>query len=380
LYRIFLCAIIFGLGLSHGQTNPVEAERNEAIFQTKLAIREEMVKHGGDWNKWYDSLAPFRKELADKASAAKPGEGIFQPDGKPPFYFAIYMAHYLVSPQPAEEFARTRPSVPVIIAFNKFLKAHNIDLIFVPAPKVIEVYPERIEKNVPADRLVAPQMRKLILDLLEADVEVLDVLPSFLEEAQKPGEPLYLQADSHWADRGQRIAARLIANSLKRYGFVKDALAQKPVYDAKQIALQFKGNMFADLKPAQQAELADAINIHATLVSTADGKPFAETENAPIVVIGDSYTHYYEVAVKQGTGLTALLAKEVNLPNWNITTGGATTQPLKEFLRDPDLLKSTKVVVWMITNDQFAVPAPDQWQMLPFPPAPNVADGAHPKQ
>ena len=42
-------------------------------------------------------------------------------------------------------------------------------------------------------------------------------------------------------------------------------------------------------------------------------------------------------------------------------------KPLKEFIRDPTLLSTHTVVVWIITDDLLTNPDPNLWPTLPFP-------------
>ena len=365
---MLLCA--FGL-----QAQPsVSLQRQKSIDETKLSLQDELKAHAGSWNEWFDMLAPCRKELSDAAAAAEKEQhrasgdySILESTGKPALYVPTHTLHYLITATPADTWAATRPSVPVVLAFNAWLKRNGVDLILVPAPKVVEVYPDRFLKSAPADRIIAPQTRKLIFDLLQADVEVIDLLPIFLAEAHKPGELIHLPTDTHWSNRAQQIAAGEIAKRLARYTLVRQAAAKPARYRTQDITVPFKGNQFDHLDP-QQAELAANSTIPVTVVSNkSTGKPFADTEQSPVVVIGDSYTHYYGNSVTPGSGIDALLAKRINLPIWNISSGAATTQPLKEFIRDPTLLSTHTVVVWIITDDLLTNPDPNLWQTLPFP-------------
>ena len=106
-----------------------------------------------------------------------------------------------------------------------WLRQQGIDVIFVPVPKMTEVYPEYFTDHCPTDRIIARHIRQALLELLEADVEVVDLLHALQDERDKDPEPLYQPADPHSAPRAQAIAVRLVAARLKRYAFV--ATAQK---------------------------------------------------------------------------------------------------------------------------------------------------------
>jgi hypothetical protein len=67
-------------------------------------------------------------------------------------------------------------------------------------------------------------------------------------------------------------------------------------------------------------------------------------------VTGDSYTHYFQLCVKKGTGIDALLAQETNLPIVNVSSAGGTTQPVKNLARNAELLDRARVVVWIVSS------------------------------
>jgi hypothetical protein len=212
-----------------------------------------------------------------------------------------------------------------------------------------EVYPEHFADHCPPDRIVAPHMRRLLLDLLEADVEVVDLLPSFLEERDKDPAPLYQSADPHWAPRAQAIAARAIAARLKRYDFVARALAGPAVSKAVEApyAPASRGSAFPALTPAQRRRAEQAQPRTCLVVTDLAGGQLMSPQS-PVVLIGDSYN----------AGLIELLGREINLPVCHLTGGGQTTQRFKDFLRDPGLLKDCKVVVWLVSGHSLINPWP----------------------
>ena len=59
-----------------------------------------------------------------------------------------------------------------------------------------------------------------------------------------------------------------------------------------------------------------------------------------MVCIGDSYNG----------GFMERLGPEINLPLVLLSGGGHTTHVFKDFLRNPELLKDCKVVIWLVCN------------------------------
>src|SRR5439155_6005772 len=113
--------------------------------------------------------------------------------------------------------------LPVIVEWKKLLEAHGVDFVFVPVPTKLEIFPDKLEPKFKglAGQIVNPMQRKFLASLAEKGVEVVDLLPIFLA-ARTPGEssaeqPIFQRQDTHWTDRGLRIAADVIAARIKRY-------------------------------------------------------------------------------------------------------------------------------------------------------------------
>jgi hypothetical protein len=351
--------------------------RQEAIAQAAKSIEQECQRDaGGDWQKWYEQLAAFREELNpiiarewEKQRTGVVKTGILKAAGSPPLFVECLSGGYLSLwgvPTGWEEWLKARSSPSIIATVKDWLKQRNIDLIFVPAPKMAEVYPDRVVGHVPPDRIVAPHMRKMLLDLLRADVEVVDLLPAFLKAREQDPEPLFLPSDTHWSDRAQRIAAQDIAARLERYPFVKAALAKPALYKTDEIArVPFQGSLWGELTEAERQEIGEAVNTPVVRVRKAsDGAPVAPVDESSIVIMGDSYTNQ-SLGVAPGSGISAQIAKGANQPVTIVSSAGGTTEPVKDLIRNPDLLDKVKVVIWIVKNPGFTNP----WTPLPALPA-----------
>ena len=380
---VIACFLSWGLSQAAEPASPAAA-RKEAMARTRATIQAELEAAGGNWGAWYESLRPAWKELNAKVVTAQkdprtiaikdaPSWSYLHTEGKPPMFVQTGSAYYLMADNmDPEEFLKTRPSIQVLLAFNRWLKQHDIDLIFVPVPKLVEVYPERVLTNAPGSRILAPHMRKLILQLLDADVETVDLLPEFLTAASSGAGPLYLSSDSHWTQMTQKLTSKLLAQRLVRYPFVQQALKQPQKFKSAEVKLQFGGADYAYLNPEERKQVDDTVQLSLTQIQDSSGRPYEDPEDAPIVMIGDSYVHYFSIAIKKGTGIEALLSRDVNLPVTNRAVGGGTTDSLKEFIRNPEILNFHKVVIWIVTSDMFM--ASGRWDFVPFP-APRKAAG-----
>jgi hypothetical protein len=352
----------------------------ERAIQTDLRKLEAELHDSGaaTWEQWFDRLKPFRAELSGLAEVASknlvpspngpsiPLLRIYAP-GMPPLYDRAATVQYLLSSD-----LSARPSVSTIGAFSKWLKSQGIDLLFVPVPAKIEVYPDRVAKSCPPDRIAAPLVRKLFHTMLEQDIEVVDLLPAYLEAAKGDSELLFLPTDGHWSERAQRIAADLIVSRLKRYPFVSTALKQPLLFHTDQVPPKLQpgnGYMLEHLTPDEREIVKSYPYPKQSATRTLDrsNQPFNEPDNGPILVIGDSNTHFFKLAIAPGTGIDALLAERLNLNVSNISMASATTQPIKELLRNQEKLKIHKVVIWIVNVESVLLPS--GWNLPPFPGA-----------
>jgi len=341
------------------RSRPTSAEiRAQAIRDTIEAVRQECQRNAaGDWDRWIEQLGPFRANLLERIRKVKPynpkAEGWFEArsavlEGKGGFpLFEPAPEHYLsyiYDPKTLDEFRAGRP----VVAAARWLKSRGIDIIFVPVPKMTEIYPEHFADHCPSDRIVAPQLRRILLELLESDVEVVDLLPLLLREKDKESALLYQPADPHWGPAAWTLAARAVAVRLKRYDFVASALAgpracqpaESPFPPANQ------GAAYLALTPDQRRR-AEASQPR-SLPSVQNCIRPLHDPTSPVIVVGDSYNG----------GFWELLSQETNLPINQLSGGGHTTHALKDFLRDPESLGDCRVVVWLVCNTGLTAPWP----------------------
>ena len=234
-----------------------------------------------------------------------------------------------------------------MVAAARWLKQQGIDVIFVPVPKMTEIYPEYFTDHCPDDRIIAPHLRQAILELLDADVEVVDLLHAFQKERDKDLEPLYQPADPHWGpppgDRGatRRRPAKAIRVCRQRSSIQAHLQAGHGPFRSGECQRGLRGTT------PDQRRRADAAQPRAHLMATDFNSPQFD-DSAPVACIGDSYNF----------GFMERLIPELNLPVRALAGGGNTTDAFKGFLRNPELLKDCKVVIWLVCNSALKSPWP----------------------
>ena len=110
-----------------------------------------------------------------------------------------------------------------ILLFKQHLDAKNIDLIFVPIPRSTTIYPgiaTNIEYDPDIDGRINFAVRDLMDSLEAGGVTCVDLTPMFLANAYQDFDgrryPVYRRNDTHWAPSGVRLAAGLMADTIKK--------------------------------------------------------------------------------------------------------------------------------------------------------------------
>ena len=355
-------------------------ERRAAIDKTIQQMQAERQEFGdGDWSKWYDRLLPFRDDLRKRVVAAvtrarfidgpwDTPTGLIEAAGDPPLYESAGDDVYLSEPGNLEAWFKQREAPATIRRFAQWLKARDIELILAPVPKVGEMYPDRVSAYAPSERIVAPQLRKLAFDLLKDDIEVVDLLPRYLAAREEDSATLAFPDDPHWSPRGQQIAVTAILERLQRYQFVKDALAKPPLYHTKPFSGPVKGAWQASaMRPFQIHRIRNYSNWTGQQVLDAKNQPFAAANYSEVILISDSYGTALNVMLAQGVGFDAHLSKGMNLPVATMALPDNTVGSIKDLVRNPDLLRKCKVVVWLVRNS--GISKTEGWSLPPLPAA-----------
>jgi hypothetical protein len=339
------------LGLATGPSDlgsPAEELRSRDIAKTIRALEAERDQNGGDWTKWHESLAPFRASLRARIGAAKARYAeqthaasvrgpVLEPLGDPPLFTCLFFSEmgHLGPEGEIERWVAERPVLETVPAVSSWLHKKGIDLVFVPVPLMGDVYPELLAEQAPANRLVAPAIRRVLHELARRGVEVADALTVLLDARAEGGKALYRPADPHWAPRGQRVMAEALAKRLERYSFVAKTRALPARYRIRRMDLRFPGVSYEALSSEQKTRIEPLLRA-GTPVVVADPWPLT-SDDAPVVVIGDSFAD----------GFRDYLAASLNQPIFNMSAGGQVSQGVIDLVRDPSLLVGRRVVVWV---------------------------------
>ena len=319
---------------------PAAEGRKEAMASAAAALEAEVKAHGGSWAEWIASLEPFRADVRQTIQGKWPWPS------KKNFRFLGKAIKLLLTDTPEQMAPQDRP-FEAIVHLDRQLKARGIDLIVAPIPDKVSIYPDYLSDKAPADRQVAVAVKRLMADLLAADVEVIDLHTPLLELRRELGEdkPLYYDQDSHWRNRASAHAGKLIAERFKRYEFVQKASSPYTTRAHERT----------------DGAKADSVEI---VVFKDTGRRYDDVDGSPAILTGDSFSMYN---MHLGGHLPAQVALHTGVPMTYLCREGLSMDmpvELARRARDPKFLEGRKVIVWTFCSRSFVA---GKWAKVDLP-------------
>lgn len=258
-----------------------------------------------------------------------------------------YMLGGDISSQPVN-----KNPVPHLIDFKRYLQNHNVNLLFVVVPNKEEVYFDKMSKLIPEPpvKLVNPYSRKILRDLQDSGIEVIDLLPAFLEAKKRDGqssEPLYQTHDTHWTSRGLEIAAGLISERIKDYKWYKNL--QKISLNLVDTTFGRLGDIVERIPENRRQQYKPTV-LNAKQVRMPDGALYKGGKTSPVMLIGDSFTGIYELIDCKSAGIGSHIAYNTSVPVETITSwGGGPLVREKAMKARADDLNYKRIVVYLMS-------------------------------
>jgi alginate O-acetyltransferase complex protein AlgJ len=220
----------------------------------------------------------------------------------------------------------------------------------VPIPTKLEVYPEKLDPSAElAGGIANPYLRKFLLSACQQGIEVVDLLPVFLSAKGGPGEPLYQRQDTHWTDRGLRLAAEVLSARIRQYPWYPELARHRRAYGERETSFTRFGDLHSRLPAAEQKKLAPE-TLLAHQVLGPDQQPYGDDADSPIVLLGDSFTAVYQLMDAEHAGVSAHVARGIGYPlDLVMSYGGGPNVRQKLLRRGWDSLGSKRLVIWMMT-------------------------------
>lgn len=238
--------------------------------------------------------------------------------------------------------------IPAIVDFKNQLKEVGIQLIVMPVPPKLAVYPTSGLKAGDA----AQYLQNFEKELIANGVEVLDLMPVLLAET---GRIMYCKSDSHWSPAAIETAAAVLA---RRIG-LKGNLGFK----AKIQEIKITGDLRKSLEH-------NAVETECLPVRLVMGKVFDEA--SPVLLLGDSHVLVFSTGkdmLSEDAGLGEQLAYELQMPIDRIGVKGSASTSVRVNLyrkaaKNPAWLENKKFIVWVFTAREFTE-STNGWAKVP---------------
>ncbi len=258
--------------------------------------------------------------------------------------------------------AAARDPLPAILDFNRQLKELGIDLLFVPVPPKVVVYPEKLSEQAPTKEGMPVRIdaqHQALYALLESQgVAVLDLTDTFLtarkDDATKG--PVYCLQDSHWSARGCALAAEQIRAKIGERPWMKDT----PHVDltTRDERREITGDLYGLLKEAPPPKETLTWRVVGT---GSDVEPLEADRASPVLLLADSHGLVFHIGGEmhaRGAGLSDQLSLEWGFRIDTLAKRGSAASAARgdlarRFFTDEDYRNGKRLIIWCLTAREF---------------------------
>ena len=312
-----------------------------------------------------DVTRKFRAELEKTLSKLPKEQNAWATAGAKPeenFLWFRRNANYLVAGDIAAQDSLHNP-LPRMVELKQYLDSLGIQLLVIPVPVKEEVYADKLIPGTPADACVNVNGQKFIRQMLEAGIDVMDLYPA-LKAARAGDEPphfSYQRFDTHWALPGMLAAMEQIATRVTQYTWYAESGAQPGSLVMRDTVVLREGDLVAHLPDAEKAKYtADTL---AGMKVYKGENAYKGGKNAPILLMGDSFTGVFESVDQKSGGPGSLLAYATGLDVQVVTSWGGGPGVRSRMMKMKKDMLSKRLVIYMMTARDFWQ-SPMEWDAL----------------
>ncbi len=228
-----------------------------------------------------------------------------------------------------------------ILDFQRQLASRGIELLLVPVPGKPSIYPELLD--VEAALAISPTL-DWIHKLRGQGLHVVDLFTP-LRQAKSRGQELYLRQDTHWAPAGLEVAAATIA--LEARQILTPSRRADSNYMLKDSMVERWGDVAEMTKLERRHQIWPMQRVTAQRVTDRAGRPFAATDTARILWLGDSYSRIFQTDAPGSAGVISHVAFHLQEPLASVVNDGGASTKVRELLqRKRGILAHKKLVIW----------------------------------
>ena len=312
-----------------------------------------------------DATRKFRAELEKKLAKLPKEQNAWSNAGSKPeenFLWFRRNANYLVAGDIASQDSLHNP-LPRLLELKHYLDSIGVQLLVVPVPVKEEIYAERLVAGTPADLCVNPAGREFTREMLAAGLDVLDIYPALMaaKAGDEPPHFSYQRYDTHWSLPGMLAAMEQLAARVTQYSWYGDAGAKPGSLNMQETTTLREGDLVAHLPDAEKAKYpADTLP---AMKIFKGAEPYKGGKNAPILLMGDSFTGVFESVDQKSGGPGSLLAYATGLDVQVLTSWGGGPGVYHRMMKMKKDMQSKRLVVYMMTARDFWQ-SPMEWDAL----------------
>jgi len=264
--------------------------------------------------------------------------------------------------------------LPAILDFKRQLDSIGVELLVVPVPPKIVIYPDQLTSSLTVP-LPVPRFdvaHQEFYRLLESNgISVIDLTDVFIRERFHPEGPIYCRTDTHWSGVGCMIAGQIIASAIREKTWYHNLKTQPfiPRWYTTSIAGDLQTGLNSAAPPREELRLRGIVNY-------GERNPISDisSEDSPIVLLGDSHNLIFHVGGDMhasGSGLADQLAFELGIAVDVIGVRGSGATParvnlLRRAQQNADYWDKKRLVVWCFSAREFT--ETDGWSLVPITP------------
>lgn len=275
--------------------------------------------------------------------------------------------------------------IEVISDFKKQLDGMGIELLIMIVPGKPSIYPDLLNPDI---RNPDPQSLSHSLQIMQIlnsrGINVVNLFDPFLEARKQDsvyGDSLYLQTDTHWKNRGPRIAASVTADVIKQMPWFNEKIySTEYVIDTVEV---FRNGDIGVMTKLPEFKIR-ALQLNLPLEKTKCHQVYSVTRDdsgqilskelyrddyrkSRILILGDSFSRIYQTDEPRSAGWISHLAFELSEPMASIVSdGGASTIVRETLARKASLLKGKKLVIWEFVERDLRFGA-EGWKQITIP-------------
>ncbi len=271
-------------------------------------------------------------------------------------------ANYLLADKITGQDSLHNP-LPRLLELKHYLDSIGVQLLVVPVPVKEEIYAERLVAGTPADLCVNPAGREFTREMLAAGLDVLDIYPALMaaKAGDEPPHFSYQRYDTHWSLPGMLAAMEQLAARVTQYSWYGDAGAKPGSLNMQETTTLREGDLVAHLPDAEKAKYpADTLP---AMKIFKGAEPYKGGKNAPILLMGDSFTGVFESVDQKSGGPGSLLAYATGLDVQVLTSWGGGPGVYHRMMKMKKDMQSKRLVIYMMTARDFWQ-SPMEWDAL----------------